>query len=352
MINDMQNKVQKVLDEAVTNGTELGVQAAVYYKGELVVNAFAGYTDSSKSKKVDERTVFPVYSTGKGIASTVIHRLVEKGILSYDTRVADLWPEYACNGKENTLLWHFLSHRAGMQSMPENTSLDDQTDWNKMCSRLAEMTPAWEPGTNAKYHSWTYGWLIGEVARRATGKIFPQLLNEEISGPLGIDSIFYGITPEAETRTVTLEYAPYDEQRPESMHCMNMSNIRRSCNPAAACMTNALSIARHYASLVDGVDGVRLLKPETVENATKLCRADYDPIPLQIGTWELFGLGYVLSGPKDNLGRIFGHGGAGGSEGLFDKEKHLAVGFTRNYFTGKNVLPKFYETIGFKHRDW
>ena len=115
-MNDLQDRVQTVLDSLVEQGTECGCQAALYINGELAVNAYSGWTDWTKTKKVDQNTVFPVYSTGKAIASTVIHRLVEKGVLSYDMYVGDVWPEYACNGKEKTRLWHMLAYRMGTVS--------------------------------------------------------------------------------------------------------------------------------------------------------------------------------------------------------------------------------------------
>ena len=113
-------------------------------------------------------------------------------------------------------------------------------------------------------------------------------------------------------------------------------------------MSNALSIARHYAAL----DTCRLLTAETITNAAKPWRGADDPIPLCKGRWELFGLGYVLSGPPEDVGQIFGHGGVGGSEGLLDRKRHYALAITRNVFANPNVMSEFYEAIDFKNRDW
>ncbi|MBQ4313942.1 MAG: beta-lactamase family protein, partial [Lentisphaeria bacterium] len=116
---DLQKAVQQVLDRAVENGTECGCQAALYIDGELAVNAYAGWTDWSRTQKVDENTVFPVYSTGKAMSSTLIHRLVEMGKVNYDTKIADFWPEFGCNGKEDMRVWHVLAYRAALSSIPE-----------------------------------------------------------------------------------------------------------------------------------------------------------------------------------------------------------------------------------------
>lgn len=347
-MNDLQDRVQTVLDSLVEQGTECGCQAALYINGELAVNAYSGWTDWTKTKKVDQNTVFPVYSTGKAIASTVIHRLVEKGVLSYDMYVGDVWSEYACNGKEKTRLWHMLAYRMGMMQEPEFRNAEENADWQLMCSRLSKMAPAYPPGTRQQYHPRTYGWLIGEVACRATGKDFAALYREEVGSPAGMDRFFYGI-PEKEENTATLVKALNGDSYGDSViDYMNNPVYRHCCNPSTCTMSNALSIAKHYAAL----DTCTLLRKETIDNATILRRAENDMIPIEVGRWELFGLGYVLSGPKNDLGRIFGHGGVGGSEGLLDRKTHYAVGFTRNLFANPNGLAEFYKAIGFKHRDW
>ncbi len=347
-MSDLQKKVQDVLDSLVEKGLECGCQAALYIDGKLEVNAFAGWTDWTKTKKVDENTVFPIYSTGKAIASTVIHRLVEKGILDYEMNVGDVWPEFACNGKENMKLWHMLAYRMGMMALPEYKSAEERADWNLMCSRIAKMAPAYEVGTKQDYHPWTYGWLIGEVACRATGKDFATLFREEVGEPAGMNRFFYGIDKN-EDNAATLVKSPEGEgYNDEIIDNMNNPVYRQCCNPSNCAMSSALSIAKHYAAL----DQEKLLKKSTLDNATILRRAENDMIPIEIGRWELFGLGYVLSGPKDDLGRIFGHGGVGGSEGLLDRKTRMAVGFTRNLFAGVPALGDFYKTIGFKHRDW
>lgn len=347
-MDHLQEKIQALLDSFVEKGTECGCQAALYINGELAVNAYAGWTDWTKTRKIDADTVFPIYSTGKAIASTVIHRLVEKGILDYDMYVGDVWPEYACKGKEKTKLWHMLAYRMGMMQEPEYRTDEERADWKLMCSRLAAMEPAYPPGTKQQYHPSTYGWLIGEVACRATGKDFATLCREEVCRPAGMDRFFYGIA-EDEENTATLVKALdgrcYSE---EVIERMNKPVFRCCCNPSTCTMSNALSIARHYAAL----DTCTLLTRETIDNATILRRAEDDMIPIEPGRWELFGLGYVLSGPKDDLGRIFGHGGVGGSEGLLDRKQHLAIGYTRNLFADPNGRNEFLKLIGLKNRDW
>jgi CubicO group peptidase (beta-lactamase class C family) len=101
--------------------------------------------------------------------------------------------------------------------------------------------------------------------------------------------------------------------------------VRRACVPASNGIMNARSIARHYAALVgNGVDGVKLLKEETLDAATRGSK-------LLNAAW---GLGYGLQGPEDNRGAVFGHGGYGGSSGFADRRLKLGVGVAKSRMSG------------------
>ncbi len=346
---DLQKKVQDVLEQAVDEGRECGCQAALYINGELAVNAYAGYTDWTKTQAVDENTVFPVFSTGKAPSSTVLHRLVEQGRLSYDTYLRDIWPEFACNGKEEMQVWHVLSYRCGMRQLPQAPTPELAADRSYIVSKMAEMAPECVPGTEQKYHPRTYGQLTSEIACRVVGdNDYFKVFRDIVATPAGMDRFFYGISAEENNAAYLVDGSDGSNYGSDYMGMMNNPLFRQSCNPSTCTMSNALSVARHYAAL----DTYKLLSKETIDNATKSWRSEDDPMPLQKGRWELFGLGYVLSGPTGNVGQIFGHGGVGGSEGLLDRAKHYAVAITRNVFANPNVMTDFYAAIDFKNRDW
>lgn len=357
---DYQKIVQGVLDRAVENGTECGCQAALYINGELVVNAYSGWTDWSKTKKVDENTIFPVYSTGKAMSSTLLHRLVEMGKVSYDTRIADFWPEFGCNGKEDMRVWHVLAYRSALWSIPEienanfgetaDKNDDLLADFNEMCNRIAKAPLCDIYGGNQKYHARTYGWLTGGIACHVMNTDdYPALFRKIVAEPAGMDRFFYGISPDENNAATLVRGLDGSTCSEYGVTKMNDPKFRQCCNPATCTMSNALSLARHYSAL----DTYSLLSKETLENAVNLkWRAENDPIPCVRGRWELFGLGYVLSGPVDDLTRIFGHGGLGGSEALLDRKLHYAIGITRNCFAEPNVLTEYYSAINFKNRDW
>jgi len=126
--SEMNAAVQQVLDAAVANGYQNSVQCCVYIDGEKVVDAWAGTYEKGASRKIDGNTLFPIYSTGKGMFATAAHRLIEMGKISPDTKIADVWPEFGCNGKQDIKFWHVLSHRSGLPStLPyatfENTAI-------------------------------------------------------------------------------------------------------------------------------------------------------------------------------------------------------------------------------------
>lgn len=345
---DLQQKVQKVLDQAVENGTECGCQAALYINGKLEVNAYAGWTDWTRTQKVDENTIFPIFSTGKAPSSTVLHRLVEMGKLSYHTRIADFWPEFGCNGKEKMEVWHVLSYRAGLFELPESTP-EERNDFKLMTEKMAQAKPAYEIGTKQQYHPWTYGYLTGGIACHVLNNFdYPAIFRELVGKPAGMDRFFYGIDPKTEKNRATLVRTQIGKSCDSPLiDLMNDPACQASCNPSSRAMSNALSIARHYLALDSG-----LLRPETLAEATRSWRAADDPMPLVKGRWQLFGLGYVLSGPVNDVSAIYGHGGAGGSEGLLDQRRHYAIAITRNCFDGPNVLTPFYKAVNFKNRDW
>lgn len=345
--------LQRLLDEATASGEECGCQLVIYQHGRLLADLSSGHV-APGGAAVTGRTLFPVYSVGKGIMATAIHRLAEKGILAYDAKVANYWPEFAASGKADVRIWHILTHRAGLFALPELEHFSDQGNWPLMCAKLAAAQPAWTPGTRCRYHGITFAWLLGETAARAAGKPFDQIIRDEVFAPLGIADFFFGATPEAEQRFAAPVPCCEADRKDWRTVFIGDPAIRRGFIPSANGLASAHAIARIYAATLAEVDGVRLLRPETVANATILRRADDDPA--QPGDWAKFGLGYALAEPGGNLGRIFGHGGALGAEGFADRETGLAAGFTKNQFNATHPVHPLRDRIsaalGLPIRHW
>lgn len=338
---EAQMRIQSLVEKLVSSGNDRGVQVAVYREGKLIVDVFAGTMDATSGRKVDAQTLFPVFSTTKGVAATIVHRLVERGLLDYEAPIAKYWPEFAAEGKGSITLRHAMSHTSGMWAMPKGLEMGDLADWDGMCQRIADLPAATAPGTQVRYHAITYSWLVCEPACRVTGKTFPELVREEITSPLGIEQdLFMGISDREQARVATLETPhPFTMPATEDLAIpnyvlpletlMNDPRLQRACVPASAGIMTAHAIARHYASLLPGgVDGVQLMSDTTHAYATRLHRPDNDTPVAELP--HRFGLGYGLRGPLDDLTSLFGHGGYGGSTGYADQRRGLGVGVTKN----------------------
>ena len=354
----IEQTIPSLLDQFIAEDSERGVQVAVYLQGELVVDAAAGIADPATGRRVTGDTLFPVFSTTKGIAATLIHLLVERGKIAYDTRLAEVWPEFAAHGKDGITLRHALNHTAGIPNMPTGIGHFELCDWKMMCAAIADLKPISPPGMEYAYHAITYSWTLGEVARRVDGRTFQQLLHDEICVPLAMTTeMFAGIPDEVEPRVAMLEAdidlsanqpLPHDATPQaipalvQPLHAwMNRPDARRACIPASNGIMTARAVARHYAALLPGgVDGVELLPPERIRLATEPQWPGHhktgEPPP---GHRLGYGVGTPFSATS------FGHGGYGGSIGFADLEHGLAFGFTRNRFTNDASLSRIVETL-------
>jgi CubicO group peptidase (beta-lactamase class C family) len=354
-------QVQSVLDDLVACGEELGLQAAAYLHGDLVVDAWAGIADEATGRPVDGDTLFTIYSAGKGVTATCIHLLADRGRIDYDTPIAESWPEFAAHGKARVTVRHALSHQAGIPQMPDGATPEMMCDWDAMCAAIAELEPLWEPGTRAGYHALTYGWILGEVLRRVEGRSIAEFLQVEICRPLGITDLYFGIPVDAEPRVATLKNGPpppgAQPPAPDSLvrramppwfsadtaGLMNRPDIRHASIPAGGGIANARSLARHYAALAQGgaLGGVRLLTAERLRVATRLQTDAKDEV-LATATGPIRrALGYWLGGPDTSAPdpmaaagprhTAFGHAGAGGTIAFADPEMGFAFALTKNH---------------------
>src|SRR3982074_3491544 len=209
VMTQVQNEVQKAIDELVDSGTERGMQVAVYQRGKLVVDAVAGIADPATGRKMTSDTPIYCFSVLKAGASTVAHMLAERGLFGYDTPVVELWPEFGAHRTEKVTGRPVLSHTAGVPGVPLDTTVEDLCDWNKMCAAIAAAELWWEPGTKIGYNAYTIGYIVGEIVRRATGKPISQVLLEEVSGPLGVGKeMYFGMPRSEHHRLAPLEGAP------------------------------------------------------------------------------------------------------------------------------------------------
>ena len=349
---EIQRQVQRAIGDLVDSGAERGMQVAVYRRGELVVDAVAGIADPATGRPVTSDTPFYNFSIVKGAAATIAHRLAESGLFGYETPVVDIWPEFAAHGKQKVTVRHILSHTAGVPGIPLDTTPEDLCDWDKMCAAIAASELWWEPGTKIGYHAYTFGYLVGEIARRATGKSISQLLHEEVSGPLGVgDELYFGMPRSEHHRLAVLEDAevadaaafsamppdlPMFKAGPMTLlptaQLGNRPDVLAADIPAGG-KTSARAIARMYAALLGDVDGIRLISPARLRESTAVAMSGNDAV---FGMPTKWGLGYAIGGlgsASHETSSVFGVGGAGGSFACGDTATGIAFAVTKNRLT-------------------
>jgi CubicO group peptidase (beta-lactamase class C family) len=330
---------------------EVGAAVCVYLDGEPVVDLWGGAADRDNATPWTEDTLVLVYSATKGVTATCANLLMQSGDLAPDTRVADIWPEFGANGKQAITVAQVMSHQAGLPSVDGDFTLEQSLDWQTMVDALAQQKPIWEPGTKHGYHMRTYGWLVGEIIRRADPRhrSVGTFWREEIAADLGVDfwiglpealepRVAKLVPPETDLREMLKPFGDdlllarvfsspgghfnYDEM-------WNTRQLHAAELPSSNGIGNARSLARLYASCIGKIDGRRTLSPETVGQATLERACGKDEV-LMIES--CFGLGFMLgrafgaANPPD----AFGHAGAGGSLAFGDPDPGIAFAYVMN----------------------
>ena len=337
-----------------------GAQLCVYRHGKEIASLATG-RDTVRDQPYTEQTLSVIMSCSKGITATAAHMLVERGKIDVDAPVTRYWPEFASAGKSDVRVHHLLSHSAGLMGFAPELGVEvrDLLDWSRCTRALEAMAPLWAPGTATAYHAITYGYLVGEVIRRVSGKTPGRFVGDVIAGPLALD-LWIGLPAREEDRV-----APQVSARPdgtveqmtalfkglgmdiedrivrtmlvaiasigEAQRLLNSAEGYAAEIPAGNGIANAKSLARMYAATIGEVDGMRLLNKETIELARKP-RTDNLPSPgplAKLPAPPRFGLGYELNRvvvPMLGEGS-FGHAGAGGRLGFAHPESGIAVAY-------------------------
>ncbi|WP_179956721.1 serine hydrolase domain-containing protein [Amycolatopsis anabasis] len=338
---------------------EVGAAVAVYHRGRPVVDLWGGDADPASGRPWNRDTTALWMSSTKGATATVVHLIAERGLLDLDAPVREYWPEFGAEGKDGITAAQVLAHRSGVAVLdPPYLTLDDVVAWRPLAEALAAQRPVWTPGARHGYHAQTFGYLLDEILRRVTGRGVGELFAAEVAEPLGLDFWLglpadredavapmithgQGGLPAEDPRLAAMDAALAD---PGSLLFRSVANPvtaatwdgvnTRAYHAAPLTSANAIgtarSMARHYASLLGEVDGIRSLKPETVAEATRTRSHGPDAlIPAVVSGW---GLGYAVHSelhpfPAEGC---FGHGGAGGSRAFADPGRELAFAYLPN----------------------
>ena len=329
-------------------GEDLGAAVCVYRHGECMVDLWGGVM-TRDGDAYPEDALEVVFSSTKGLTALCLASLVESGEIELDTPVSQYWPEFARAGKQEITVRTVAAHQAGLPAFELPTSMAELADWPLCVRRLSEQRPLWEPGRWHGYHALTVGYLLGEVIRRATGQSVGAVLRERFARPLGLDA-WIGLPEALGARVVPLEEVVPSagegailsdaEQDPATFTgraftnpLINTANFDQSLAytaeiPAVAGVTDARSLARAYAALVDGP--LRRIGVPVVDEMGRMVVDGPDLVLIDQPT--RFGTGFMLSSPREPmLGRgSLGHNGRGGSLGFAHPESGVSYGFVAN----------------------
>ena len=355
-------RVKEAFASSFATRDELGASVTITIDGNVVVDLWGGHVDKPRTRAWTADTLVNVFSTTKGVTALCALRLADEGLLDLDAPVARYWPEFAQADKGAIPVRALLNHQSGLAAITKPLPPEALFDWNAMTDALAAQSPWWPPGSGHGYHPVTFGWLVGEVVRRVSGKTIRAYFRDEIASKLGID-FHIGAPASEDARVSDVRGAPpaapgerslvgaimgdpqslvakaFVNPMPLTPAVVNSRAFREAEIPAANGHATARGIARLYGALACGgsLDGVRLLSPEMIARARTEESNGYD---LVLGETTRFGLGFMLSHPGASFGALgaFGHPGAGGSLGFADPEARIGFGYAMNKMGNRILL--------------
>ncbi|ORW02556.1 EstA family serine hydrolase [Mycobacterium kyorinense] len=365
-VDEGYGKVADAFRANFARGCEVGAALAVYRDGVKVVDLWGGYRDGITKQPWQQDTLVNMFSTTKGIASLAVAVAASRGLIAYDAKVADYWPEFAQAGKAEVTVRQLLSHQAGLPVLDAPLRLADLADPDKVSAVLAAQAPVWTPGTRHGYHALTLGWYESELIRHtdAAGRTLGRFFADEIAAPLGLD-LHIGLPASVDRDRVAHLHG---WRRSEALLHLNtlpsrlalaflnpFSLISRAANlpngidptrsdynleemrtveiPAANGIGTARSVAKAYGCVATGGADIGLT-PTTLEALTR------PAVPPSGGLRDkvlhvdsVFSLGYCKPVPHFCFGssdKAFGTPGLGGSFGFADPDTGIGFGYVMN----------------------
>jgi CubicO group peptidase (beta-lactamase class C family) len=338
---------------------EVGASFAATIDGKFVVDIWGGYADEAMTWPWEKDTIVNVYSTTKVMTAICVLMLIDRGLLDVDAPVAKYWPEFAQADKEKIPVRHLLSHQSGVAGWDEPFAPDALYDWDRMIKLLEKQKPMWEPGKHCGYHALTFGYLLGELVRRITGKTIGTFFREEVATPLNAD-FHIGVPAEHDHRVGELipppvlkpgeaGYVEIDTSTVSGRVMMNPAAPAEASRerawraaeiPAANGHGNARSIARVGSIIACGgeVDGICLMRTSTIEKALEEQIYDND---LVMNIPVRYGLGFGLPSKEMPVGpnpRTLYWGGWGGSSMVMDLDARASWGYVMNKMAGTSKV--------------
>lgn len=358
-----------VADAFVDNfrrGTEVGAACSVHHRGRLVVDLHGGMADASTRRPWTADTLAIGFSVSKGLIALCGYLAHQRGLLDFDTPVASVWPEFAANGKQDIVIRDVFAHRAGLMALDADLNLADVLTWDPVIRAIEAQRSLWVPGTAFAYHALTFGWLTGEILRRATGRMPGALLADYLVDHLGVNA-WIGLPADQEYRVARM-HAPGSRilragyrvlprilrriGKSPAVRAVTMGSafpfslidgcagdfntpaVHAAQVPAANGILDAQALASIYAAAVSPVNGAPpLLTDASIADAVTV-RSEGDGWRGALTAPGIrFSTGFLINGiPFRPLlsDSSFGHDGASGSLGFADAESQTGFGYVNN----------------------
>jgi CubicO group peptidase (beta-lactamase class C family) len=376
---------------------EVGASVCIMLEGETVVDLWGGIANPVKQIPWSKDTLTLVWSATKGATALCAHMLASRGELDLEAPVTHYWPTFGRAGKEAIPVKMLLNHQAGLPALRQPLPQGAFCDWELMIKRLENEEPFWKPGSMHGYHAFTFGWLVGEIVRRVSGKSLGTFFRQEVAEPLSLD-FWIGLPEELEARVAEVIPAPppspnepvsammaamvdpaslqslillnsggHMQPDPDGIFGFNARAARSAEIGAAGGITNARGLAGMYAPLANGgsLKGVSLLSREWIARMSAVSSAS--SLDASILAPTRFALGYVKSadnrrepGCTENDSVIlseeaFGHSGFGGALGFAEPAAKMSFGYAMNRMgpglglnaRGQSLVDAAYLSLGY-----
>lgn len=354
------SKTRAALASGLEERIHLGAQLCVMQGGEVLFDEAFGEAREGAPMTRDSLTLW--FSAGKPVTAVAIAQLVERGLLTWETRVAEMIPEFAAHGKGAVTVRHLLMHTGGLRNAD---SVDATLNGEEQIARICEMPPEpdWVPGQRAGYHIWATWQLLGEIVRRVSGKAVEEFVRENVFQPLGMKGSALALDGSSIARRPPQIALVYDTSSGEakSREDWNGADGLARCRPGGSARGPVRELARFYEALRCG--GENILCPETVAAIASRQRAGMFDETFQFKMDA--GLGFILNSNRDGFqmpygyGRhaardTFGHSGNQSSCAFADPEHELVVAWVCNGLPGerkhqqrqRNINSAIYEDLG------
>jgi len=310
-----------------TEGLHSAATLAVFKDGKQVVDLTRGAAHASP--------LFRVFSMGKPLSAAVLWRYKARGHFDWDTPVAEFWPEFGTRGKSSVTIGHVLSHSAGLASN-ETIPPNDYNDWGRVISHIEDMSPLTVPGETVRYHSRTFGWIVGEIAARISGITFDEAFAREVALPLGLKNTTFSIDQSEFGRLVPVDVS---DEWPDPTIIAGVNTLSRAqiIMPAGSMITTASDVAKFYSAISGKgkLNGIPWLPEEVIADVASLHAEGADEAS---GNYSRVGLGLRLpSTPPNqyasgNNSTTVGHGGMGTCTGWASLTDDISVAYITNRF--------------------